>query len=73
MKLLSLRFPAFWERGSDWLHFRLEMTIILCSLTYLMIQWLSLLSNAGVVGLIPGWVAKISHALWPKKQNIKQK
>ena len=25
------------------------------------------------MGLIPGWGAKISHDLWPKKQNIKQK
>ena len=30
-------------------------------------------SNAGGVGLLPGWGAKIPHALWPKKQNIKQK
>ena len=29
-------------------------------------------SNAGGVGLIPGQGAKISHALWPKKQNVKQ-
>ena len=25
------------------------------------------------MGLIPGWGAKISHDLWPKKQNIRQK
>ena len=29
--------------------------------------------NAGGVGLIPGWGAKIPHASWPKNQNIKQK
>lgn len=28
--------------------------------------------NAGVADLIPGWGAKISHALGPKIQNIKQ-
>ena len=30
-------------------------------------------SNAGVVGSIPGWGAKIPHASWPKNQNIKRK
>ena len=30
-------------------------------------------SNAGGAGSIPGWGAKIPHALQPKKQNIKQK
>ena len=30
-------------------------------------------SNAGAVGSIPGRGAKIPHASWPKKQNIKQK
>ena len=30
-------------------------------------------SNAGGVGLIPGWGAKIPHALGPKNRNIKQK
>ena len=30
-------------------------------------------SNAGGVGSIPGRGAKISHALQPKNQNIKQK
>ena len=30
-------------------------------------------SNAEGVGLIPGRRAKISHALQPKNQNIKQK
>ena len=30
-------------------------------------------SNAGGVGSIPGQGAKISHASWPKKQNMKQK
>jgi len=30
-------------------------------------------SNAGGAGLIPGQEAKIPYALWPKKQNIKQK
>ena len=28
-------------------------------------------SNAGDAGWIPGWGTKISHASWPKKQNIK--
>ena len=30
-------------------------------------------STAGVVGSIPGWGAKVPHALGSKKQNIKQK
>ena len=30
-------------------------------------------SNAEGVRSIPGWGAKISHALGPKHQNIKQK
>ena len=30
-------------------------------------------SNARGADLIPGWGAKIPHALWPKNQNIKQK
>ena len=30
-------------------------------------------SNVGGVGSIPGWGAKIPHALQPKNQNIKQK
>ena len=30
-------------------------------------------SNAGGMGLIPGWEAKILHASQPKHQNIKQK
>ena len=30
-------------------------------------------SNVGDMGLIPGWGAKIPHALQPKNQNIKQK
>ena len=30
-------------------------------------------SNAGGVASIPGWGAKIPHALGPKNQNIKQK
>ena len=30
-------------------------------------------SNAGGVDLIPGWGAKIPHALGPKNQNLKQK
>ena len=29
--------------------------------------------NAGIVGSIPGQGAKILHALWPKKQNIKSR
>ena len=29
--------------------------------------------NAGVLGSVPGWGAKIPDALWPKNQNIKQK
>ena len=35
----------------------------------LAVQWLS----AGGVGSISGWGAKILHASWLKKQNIKQK
>ena len=30
-------------------------------------------SNVGGAGLIPGWGAKIPHALSPKNQDIKQK
>ena len=30
-------------------------------------------SNARGAGSIPGQVAKIPHALWPKSQNIEQK
>ena len=30
-------------------------------------------SNTGGVGSIPGWGAKITHALGPKTQNMKQK
>ena len=30
-------------------------------------------SSAGGVSSIPGLGAKIPHALWPEKQNIKQK
>ena len=30
-------------------------------------------SNAGGAGSIPGWGARIPHALGPKNQNIKQK
>ena len=30
-------------------------------------------SNAGGQGSIPGLGAKIPHASWPEKQNIKQK
>ena len=30
-------------------------------------------SNARSAGLIPGWGAKIPHALQPKNQNMKQK
>ena len=30
-------------------------------------------SNPGSAGSIPGWEAKIPHALQPKNQNIKQK
>ena len=30
-------------------------------------------SSAGGVGLIPNQGGKISHASWPKNQNIKQK
>ena len=30
-------------------------------------------SNAGVAGSVPGQGAKIPHALWTKKQNVKQK
>ena len=38
-----------------------------------MAQWVRLSSNAGGMGLIPGWGAKTSHASWTKHQNIKQK
>ena len=31
----------------------------------------TLTSSAEVVGSTPGWGAKISHASWPKNQNIK--
>ena len=37
--------------------------------TSLEVQWLNL-SLQGGVGSIPGWEAKIPHALWPKNQNI---
>ena len=30
------------------------------------------LTDAGGIGLIPGWGAQIPHALWPKNQDIKQ-
>ena len=30
-------------------------------------------SNAGVVGRVPGQRAKISHASWPKIQNLGKK
>ena len=30
-------------------------------------------SNAGAVGLIPGWGTKIPHALWSKNQNIENR
>lgn len=30
-------------------------------------------SNAGGVGSVPSWGAKIPHDLWPKSQNVKQK
>ena len=44
------------------------------SRTSLAVQWLKTLpSNAGSTGSIPGWGAKIPHALWPKNQNIKRK
>ena len=33
----------------------------------------SLPPNVGDAGLIPGWGTEISHASWPKNQNIKQK
>ena len=33
----------------------------------------TLSSNAGGEGLIPGWRAKLSHALGPKNQNVRQK
>ena len=42
--------------------------------TSLVLQWLGVyLPMQGGVGWIPGWGAKIPHALRPKKQNIKQK
>ena len=33
----------------------------------------TLSSNTGGIGLIPGQGAKITHASWPKDQDIKQK
>ena len=30
-------------------------------------------AHAGGAGLIPSWETKVSHALWPKNQNTKQK
>ena len=33
----------------------------------------TLLSNSEDTGSIPLWGAKITHALWPENQNIKQK
>ena len=27
-------------------------------------------SNAGGIGMITGWRAKILHTLWPKSQNV---
>ena len=33
----------------------------------------SLPFNAGGVGSIPGWEAKIPHGSWPKNQSIKKK
>ena len=42
--------------------------------TSLVVQWLRLhLPMKRGVGSIPGWGVKIPHALWLKKQNIKQK
>ena len=38
-----------------------------------MVPWLRLPSNEGSEGSIPGQGAKILHAQWPKKQNMKQK
>ena len=39
-----------------------------------MVQWLKTSpSNAAGVGSILVWGAKITHASWPKNQNIKQK
>jgi len=41
---------------------------------YLGVQWLRLsLPEQGIWILIPGWGAKIQHASWPKKQNIKHR
>ena len=40
---------------------------------FLVVPWLRLPSNAGSEGFIPGQGAKILHAQWPKKQNMKQK
>jgi len=44
--------------------------LILIEGTSLAVQWLRLHGGAGSV---PGWGAKIPHASWPNKQNIKQK
>ena len=41
--------------------------------TSLAVRWLASPSNARDAGSIPGQGTKISHAWWPKKQNIKQK
>ena len=42
--------------------------------TPLLVQWLRLCaSNAGDVGLIPGWGTKISHAMWHGQKKKKEK
>ena len=33
----------------------------------------TLSSNAAYTGLVPGWEAKIPHALWTRNRSIKQK
>ena len=49
------------------------LTLKLMLRTSLAVQWLTLPFNAGGAGSIPGWGAKIPHALRPKNQNVKQK
>ena len=57
--------PAVW--------FYLKVEVILFLKTPLVVQWLRLCaSNAGALGLIPGWKTKISHAItktWHSQKN----
>ena len=38
-----------------------------------LLWWSSLVLHLSMQHVLPGWGAKTSHALWPKKQNIEQK